>query len=224
MSFQRHGSPSHNPHPNHNHVEFNSDLNVHVTGGDRVERELLVDAISSSLKSRGFDGVKAIGPHGWNTDNQIVPPKTVLEAVTKMRPDLLTKDIAVTAERTSVGVIGVSPLAPVTFTASTEDGKEYSAKNVSGKNFVTEAGALGITDKITVSGTDYRAVAKQAEEVLRNSMNTEVTMKVELQPWQVGLDKRQYLAPLAEEMSAENPFPKRETFEYTAPRAALPPY
>jgi len=186
---------TYNPSPNHNHTEFNSDLNIHVTGGDRVERELLVDAVSSALKKRGLEGVKAIGPHGWATGHENVQPKTILDHVEKLRPDLMNKNIAVTSQQDKFAMhAGLSPM-PVKFSASNADGKSISSSSGTAKQFLAEASEMGVSEKITVSGTYQDSLIRAAQEILHAQPATEVTLKMELQPWQVRQNNDAYYAP-----------------------------
>lgn len=167
--------------PNHSHTEFNSDLEIHVTGGERIEREFLVDMVSSSLKNRGFDKVHAIGIHGFDNGNAIHNPKSVFDAIKDLRPDLITKDIAVTMQSPAYGLMS----APVDISGTSADGQASLTKAATKvEDFLSEARDRDVADKITVSGFDPSSVARAAQKLLTESPGSEVTMKVQVQPWQ----------------------------------------
>jgi hypothetical protein len=98
-----------------------------------------------------------------------------------MRPDLIKKDIAVTS--TTAGGVPFQG-APVKFETSDDRGSVLSSVDVSAQDFMNDASERNLGNKVVVTSKDRIGLAKAAQEVLLINPEAEVTMKLELEPWQ----------------------------------------
>jgi hypothetical protein len=75
-------------------------IRIDISGGHWMEREMLGDLISGGLKNVGFNDVKATNAAGVMLPDSAIAhhtSSTILDAVVRMRPDLMDKEILVAA-------------------------------------------------------------------------------------------------------------------------------
>lgn len=188
----------------------NNSIRIDISGGEYQERELLTDAVSTTLAKRGFTNVTGLDCDG--EDTQVVgefKPSTIFASIAALRPDLFDREIIV-APAPSSGPFGDKIYCAVSHGHNAIADRNGNATVEQTLDKAHEVG-LPITE-VAVRGQNLEAVLRGVRTALTMSPNTYVTASLATHsPFDRNPEHMRYYAPDRDIQEQGNPYWNRSS-------------